>query len=87
VREGPASAWASADELAPYLKLEDRMYTAEEVRTLVEAILSGTQGAGIELDADEVAALEASRDRFLKGEGRWLSRDELEARMKERSGK
>jgi hypothetical protein len=72
---------------APYLKLEDRMYTAEEVRKVVEAIFSGTQGADIELHPDEVAALDASRERFLKGEGRWLSREELEARMKERSGK
>ncbi len=92
--DGPPTYAVPGDHLtvvregeAPFLKLEDRMYTAEEVRALVEAILSGTQGAGIELDPDEVAALDASRERFLKGEGRWLSRDELEARMKERSGK
>jgi hypothetical protein len=92
--DGPPTYAVPSDHLTvvregstPYLKLEDRMYTAEEVRALVEAILSGTQGAGIELDPDEVAALDASRDRFLKGEGRWLSRDELESRMTERSGK
>jgi hypothetical protein len=92
--DGPPTYAVPSDHLtvvregeAPFLKLEDRMYTAEEVRALVEAILSGTQGAGIELDPDEVAALDTSRERFLKGEGRWLSRDELESRMKERSGK
>ena len=73
---------------APYLKLEDRMFTAEEVRKLVdEALLADTMDDDADLAPDEVAALNASRERFLKGEGQWLSREELEARMKERTGK
>jgi len=72
----------------PYLKLEDRMYTAEEVRKLVgEVRLADTMDDDADLAPDEVAALNASRERFLKGEGQWLSREELEARMKERTGK
>ena len=73
---------------APYLKLEDRMYTAEEVRKLVdEVLLADTMDDDTDLAPDEVAALNASRERFLKSEGQWLSREELEARMKEPTGK
>jgi len=73
---------------APYLKLEDRMYTAEEVRKLVgEVLLADTMDDDADLAPDEVAALNASRERFLKSEGQWLSREELEARMKEPTGK
>ena len=43
---------------APYLKLEDRMYTAEEVRKLVgELLLADTMDDGADLAPDEVAAL------------------------------
>ena len=42
----------------PYLKLEDRMYTAEEVRKLVgEVLLADTMDDGADLAPDEVAAL------------------------------
>jgi hypothetical protein len=72
---------------APYLKLEDRMYTAEEVRALVEEVLRDVETVSDELPPEAVAALDASRERFLKGEGQWLSRAELEARMNARDGK
>jgi hypothetical protein len=72
---------------APYLKLEDRMYTAEEVRALVEEVLREVEAVSDELSPEEVAALDASRERCLKGEGQWLTRAELEARMKARDGK
>jgi hypothetical protein len=75
------------DGAAPYLKLEDRMYTAEEVRKLVEEVLADTMSGGTDLGSEEVAALDASRERFLKGEGTWLTRQEMEDRMKEREGK
>jgi hypothetical protein len=71
---------------APYLKLEDRMYTAEEVRALVEEVLADTMPGGTDLGSEEVAALDASRERFLKGEGTWLTRQEMEDRMKVREG-
>jgi hypothetical protein len=72
---------------APYLKLEDRMYTAAEVRALVEEVLREVEAVSDELSPEEVAALDASRERFLKGEGKWLTRAELEARMNARDGK
>jgi hypothetical protein len=72
---------------APYLKLEDRMYTAEEVRKVVEEVLRDVEADSDVLSPEEVAALDASRERFLNGEGQWLTRAELEARMNARDGK
>ena len=72
---------------APYLKLEDRMYTAEEVRKVVEEVLRDVEVDSDVLSPEEVAALDASRERFLNGEGQWLTRAELEARMNARDGK
>ena len=72
---------------APYLKLEDRLYTAAEVRALVEEVLAQAKDDVTELSSEEVAALDASRERFLKGEGKWLTPAELEARMNARDGK
>ncbi len=72
---------------APYLKLEDRLYTAAEVRALVEEVLAQAKDDVTELSSDEVAALDASRERFLKGQGKWLTPAELEARMNARDGK
>jgi uncharacterized protein YuzE len=43
---------------APYLKLEDRMYTAEEVRALVENILVDLDREGEEVDPELLAELE-----------------------------
>jgi hypothetical protein len=72
---------------SPYLKVEDRLYTAAEVRVLVEEVLALVKDDVAELSSDEVAALDASRERFLKGEGKWLTPAELEARMNARDGK
>jgi len=72
---------------APYLKLEERMYTAEEVRKLVDEVLAQATEDHTDLSSEEVAALDASRERFLNGEGTWLTRQEMEDRMKERAGK
>jgi len=75
---------------APYLKLEDRMYTAEEVRKLVDELLhkleheSGdpvtllTQEEWNELDTDHAA--------FLKGEGRNYSWDEVKEQLRKDRG-
>ena len=73
--------------VAPYLKLEDRMYTAAEVRKVVEEVLRDVEADSDVLSPEEVAALDASRERFLNGEGQWLTRAELEARMNARDGK
>ena len=72
---------------SPYLKLEDRMYTAAEVRALVDELMAQATDDFTDLSSEEVAALDASRERFLKGEGKWLTRAELEVRMNARDGK
>jgi hypothetical protein len=92
--DGPPTYTVPSDHLSvvregeePYLKLEDRMYTAEEVRKVVEEVLREVEAVSDELSPEEVAALDASRERFLKGEGKWLTPAELEARMNARDGK
>ena len=92
--DGPPTYAVPGDHLsvvregaAPYLKLEDRMYTAEEVRKVVEEVLRDVEVDSDVLSPEEVAALDASRERFLNGEGQWLTRAELEARMNARDGK
>lgn len=92
--DGPLTYAVPGDHLtvvregeAPYLKLEDRLYTAAEVRALVEEVLAQAKDDVTELSSDEVAALDASRERFLKGQGKWLTPAELEARMNARDGK
>jgi hypothetical protein len=92
--DGPPTYAVTGDHLsvvregaAPYLKLEDRMYTAEEVRALVEELMAQATDDLTDLSSEEVAALDASRERFLKGEGKWLTPAELEARMNARDGK
>ena len=86
VREGPASAGASADEPAPYLKLEDRMYTAEEVRKLVEELLATvtTIASDEEISADELAELERRHQARLSGESKGSSRKESMSRLRSR---
>jgi hypothetical protein len=92
--DGPPTYTLPSDHLSvvregavPYLKLEDRMYTAAEVRALVEELMAQATDDLTDLSSEEVAALDASRERFLKGEGKWLTRAELEARMNARDGK
>jgi hypothetical protein len=52
---------------APYLKLEDRMYTAEEVRALVESILVDLEGEDEDVDAEVFAELEKRRGEMESG--------------------
>ena len=92
--DGPPTYSVPSDHLSvvregdtPYLKLEDRVYTAEEVRKVVEEVLREVEAVSDEFSPEEVAALDASRERFLKGEGKWLTPAELEARMNARDGK
>lgn len=84
VREGPASAWASADELAPYLKLEDRMYTAEEVRKVVEEVLRHHEqiDPAKELSQEEWDALDADHAAYLRGEGKNYTWDEVRDQLR-----
>ncbi len=52
---------------APYLKLEDRMYTAAEVRALVENILEDLDREVEEVDPELLAELEKRRNEMESG--------------------
>ena len=75
-----------AEGEAPYFKLEDRMYTADEVRAMLEEV-SRSSSEIPDLSNEEVVELNASRDKYLRGEGTWYTLEELQARMKQRSSK
>lgn len=71
---------------APYLKLEDRMYTADEVRALVEEVLATVPtGAPDEvIGAEELAELERRHQARLSGESKGSSRKESMSRLRSR---
>jgi hypothetical protein len=71
---------------APYLKLEDRMYTAEEVRKLVEEVLAAVSvGASDEMiSAEELADLERRHQARLSDESKGSSRRESMSRLRSR---
>lgn len=77
---------------ARYLKLEDRLYTAAEVRALVEIILVDLDREDEEVDPEVLAELE-KRDREMdSGEVKGHTWEEVQAildgdRRKQRSGK
>jgi hypothetical protein len=79
-------------EEAPYLKLEDRLYTVAEVRALVENILVDLDREDEEVDPELIAELE-KRDREMdSGEVKGHTWEEVQAildgdRRKQRSGK
>ena len=52
---------------APYLKLEDRLYTAAEVRALVEEVLLDLEREDDEVDPELLAELEKRRDEMISG--------------------
>ena len=68
----------------PYLKLEDRSYSAAEVRILLNDLRNKIDHEETGLGPEELAQLEASSERFLHGEGKWYTLEEIEAGMKER---
>ena len=68
----------------PYIKLEDRSYSAEEVRKLMEELQQIYEGDAALVSPEELAELDASREQYLRGEGTWYTLEELEARMKQR---
>ncbi|MBK9419826.1 MAG: hypothetical protein IPN44_02085 [Flavobacteriales bacterium] len=71
----------------PYLKLEDRSYSAAEVRILLNELRNKIDHEETGLAPEDVAQLERSRERFLRGEGKWYSLEEIEAGMKDRRKK
>jgi hypothetical protein len=52
---------------APYLRLEDRMYTADEVRKLVEEVLQDLEREDDEVDPELLAELEKRRGEMESG--------------------
>jgi hypothetical protein len=75
---------------APYLKLEDRMYTAEEVRALVEELLLKLEhqagDPAIVLTQEEWSELDADHAAYLRGEGRKYSWDEVKEQLRKDRG-
>jgi hypothetical protein len=71
---------------APYLKLEDRMYTAAEVRKLVEEVLHKLeQEAGDPatlLSHEEWNELDADHAAYLRGEGNNYSWEEVKEQLR-----
>ena len=68
----------------PYIELEDRSYSAEEVRKLIEELQQVYKSDDAIISPKELAELDASRERYLRGEGTWYTIEQLEAKMKER---
>jgi hypothetical protein len=71
---------------APYLKLEDRMYTAAEVRALVEEVLATVPAghADEQISAEELAELERRHQARLSGESKGSSRKDSMERLRAR---
>lgn len=70
---------------APYLKLEDRMYTAAEVRALVEEVLSTVPAPPAEeISAEELAELERRHQARLSGESKGSTRKDSMERLRSR---
>ncbi|MEZ4756647.1 MAG: hypothetical protein R2817_07465 [Flavobacteriales bacterium] len=91
--DGPPTYAVPGDHLtvvregeAPYLKLEDRLYTAAEVRALVEEVLHKLErDAGDPatlLTHEEWEQLDADHAAYLRGEGRNYSWDEVKEQLR-----
>lgn len=68
----------------PFIKLEDRSYSAEEVRKLMEELQQIYEGDAALISPEELAELDASRELYQRGEGSWYTLEQLEARIKKR---
>jgi len=96
--DGPPTYAVPSDHLsvvregqAPYLKLEDRMYTAEEVRKLVEEVLREVEadqvGYASHFTAEEWDAMDREREQADRGEGTFHTIDEVMDHLKNDLGK
>jgi hypothetical protein len=76
---------------APYLKLEDRMYTAAEVRALVEEVLREVEADQVDyaslFTAEEWDAMDREREQADRGEGTFYSIEEVMDHLKKDLGK
>lgn len=72
----------------PYLKLEDRMYTAEEVRKVVEEVLRQHEQVdpAKALSQEEWDALDADHAAYLRGEGGNYAWDEVKDQLRKDRG-
>ena len=75
---------------APYLKLEDRMYTADEVRKLVDELLHEVdKDAGpltSQLSQQEWDELDADHAAYLRGEGHNFTWEEVKDQLRKDRG-
>jgi hypothetical protein len=76
---------------APYLKLEDRMYTAAEVRALVEEVLremeANQEDYASHFTAEEWDAMDREREQADRGEGTFYTIEEVMEHLKKDLGK
>jgi hypothetical protein len=76
---------------APYLKLEDRMYTADEVRALVEEVLrekeADEKDYASHFTAEEWDAMDREREQADRGEGTFYTIEEVMEHLKKDLGK
>jgi len=91
--DGPPTYALPGDHLSvvregavPYLKLEDRLYTADEVRALVAEVLATvpTGASDEEISEEELAELERRHQARLSGESKGSSRKESMERLRSR---
>ncbi|MFN9327284.1 MAG: hypothetical protein ACK6A5_18070 [Flavobacteriales bacterium] len=77
--------------VAPYLKLEDRLDTAAEVRALVEEVLreveADQEDYASHFTAEEWDAMDREREQADRGEGAFYSIDEVMEHLKKDLGK
>ena len=86
--DGPPTYAVPGDHLsvvregeAPYLKLEDRLYTAAEVRKVVESILVDLEREDEELDPEVIAELEKRRGEMERGAVKGRTWQEVQASL------
>jgi hypothetical protein len=91
--DGPPTYAVPGDHLSvgregavPYLKLEDRLYNADEVLALVEEVLATvpTVASDEELSAEELTELERRHQARLSGERKGALRKDSMERLRER---
>lgn len=96
--DGPPTYAVPGDHLtvvregaAPYLKLEDRMYTAAEVRALVEEVLRAAEADEVDyaslFTAEEWDAMDREREQADRGEGTFYTIEEVMEHLKKDLGK
>ena len=79
-----------AEGEAPYFKLEDRMYSADEVRAMLEEVLSrAEEGEDYEshFTKEEWDEMDREQEQAQRGEGTFYSIEEVDEHLKKILGK